>query len=61
MQADCGKCRQIPDDIIAVLVKLSRLKNERFRGTVQYHLDGSGRIESCTTIESKELQPYRRG
>ena len=52
----CEICRRIAPDLLAVVKELQKLKVERFRGTVEYRLDGSGRIISSLQHRFHEIK-----
>ena len=51
----CKKCGVLPDDVIDVLFEVLQLRTEKYRGTVELHFDGSGRIKSRKKIDFREV------
>jgi hypothetical protein len=54
-ESKCGKCSEMPVDILAVIKLLCRLKKEKCRGEVTIRLDGSGRIRSQVVHSVTEI------
>ena len=55
-QTECGRCRRLPRDLLAVVELLFRLKREKMRGEVKLRLDGSGTIRSQTINAVTEIK-----
>jgi hypothetical protein len=51
----CLLCPSVSDDLRQVVSELQEMKSRKWRGTVEYRLDGSGRIISSTCKSYREI------
>lgn len=52
---ECTKCKYLPPDLLAAVLELAQLREDRYRGTIEFHLDGSGHIKSRKMTNFKEI------
>ena len=56
MASPCDACAKVTPDLQAVMRRLLQLKREKWKGFVEYRLDGSGRIVSVRMHSYEEIE-----
>ena len=58
MDIPCDNCARLDRDLIAVMRRLLQLKREKWKGFVEYRLDGSGCIVSVRMHSYEEIEEH---